>query len=429
MRLCGFALALLPALALGQDCGLGNAKPESAGFSSERLARVHHQMQSLIDEKALAGIVTVLARHGKVLECKTYGKQDLANVKPMAPDTIFRIFSMTKPVTAVAMMLLFEEGKWKPGDPIERYIPELAHLKVFAGTDSAGNMLFEDPKHPPTVGELLTHTAGFTYGFFGDTPVDKAYRENNPLAAGSLTEFAQKLGKLPLLYQPGERWMYSVSVDVQGLLVERLSGQSLADFMRERIFKPLGMSDTGFFVPAEKLPRLASLYSGGKDGKLTPMTSNAGLLPEDPTKPPGMASGGGGLYSTVPDYLRFAQMLANGGELNGVRLLAPSSVQLLRANHLAERLQNGTFGIGYYFMQPGLGYGYDVAVLEDPAKLGSPAGRGTFLWDGLAGTWFWVDPTNDVVFVGMIQRLLNTPGAPDVENTSRALVYQALVRP
>jgi CubicO group peptidase (beta-lactamase class C family) len=429
MRFVGLALALLPALALGQNCGLGSAKPESAGFSSERLERLHQTMQSLVDEKALAGIVTVLARHGKVLECKTYGKQDAANAKPMAPDAIFRIFSMTKPVTAVAMMLLFEEGKWQPGDPIERYIPELAHLKVFAGTDSSGNMLLEDPKHPPTVGELLTHTAGFTYGFFGDTPVDKAYRENNPLAAGSLTEFAQKLGKLPLLYQPGERWLYSVAVDVQGLLIERLSGQSLADFMHARIFEPLGMTDTGFYVPAQKLPRLASLYRGDQNGKLAAMPSTAGLLSEDPTKPPGMPSGGGGLYSTAADYLRFAQMLGNGGELNGVRLLAPSSVQLIRTNHLAERLQNGTFGIGYYFMQPGLGYGYDVAVLEDPARLGSPAGKGTFLWDGLAGTWFWVDPTNDVVFVGMIQRLLNTPGAPDMENTSRALVYQALVHP
>jgi CubicO group peptidase (beta-lactamase class C family) len=424
-----FLWALLPAWALGQNCGLGSAKPESAGFSAERLERLHHQMQSLVDDKTLAGIVTVLARHGKVLDCKAYGAQDLASAKPMALDTIFRIYSMSKPVTAVAMMLLFEQGKWKPGDPLERYIPELAHLKVFAGTDSAGNMLLEDPKHPPTVGEVLTHTAGFTYGFFGETPVDKAYRANDPLSAESLNGFAQKLAKLPLLYQPGERWVYSVSVDVQGLLIERLSGQSLPDFMREHIFQPLGMKDTGFFVPAEKISRLASLYLGDKDGKLAAAPAGSGLLQADPTKPPGLPSGGGGLYSTLADYLRFAQMLANGGELNGVRVLAPSSVQLLRTNHLAQHLQTGAFGIGLYYMQPGLGYGYDVAVLEDPAKLGSPAGKGTFLWDGLAGTWFWIDPTNDVVFVGMIQRALNTPGAPDMENTSRALVYQALIRP
>jgi CubicO group peptidase (beta-lactamase class C family) len=424
-----FLLALLPALAFGQNCGLGSGKPESAGFAPERLERLHQKMQALIDEKALVGIVTVLARHGKVLECKAYGAQDVASSKPMGLDTIFRIYSMSKPVTGVAMMLLFEEGKWQPGDPIGRYIPELAHLKVFAGTDSAGNTLLEDPKHQPTVGELLTHTAGFTYGYFGDTPVDKAYRDNPPLAAGSLPELAQRLAKLPLLYQPGERWVYSVSVDVQGLLIERLSGQPFGDFLRQRIFQPLGMKDTGFFVPKEKIARLATLYQGDKDGKLVPVPPGSELVVADPTQPPKLASGGGGLYSTPADYVRFAQMLVNGGELNGVRLLAPASVEILRTNHLAQPLQNGAFGIGHYFMQPGLGYGYDVAVLEDPAKLGSPAGKGTFLWDGLAGTWFWIDPTRDVVFVGMIQRMLNTPGAPDMENTSRALVYQALVRP
>jgi CubicO group peptidase (beta-lactamase class C family) len=428
-RAASFLLVLLPALALGQSCGLGNAKPESAGFAPERLERLHQKMQSLIDAKTLAGMVTVLARHGKVLECKAYGSQDLSSAKPMGVDTIFRIYSMSKPVTAVAMMLLFEEGKWRPGDPLGRYIPELAHLKVFAGTDSAGNMLLADPKHQPTVGEVLTHTAGFTYGYFGETPVDKAYLANNPLKAGSLTEFAQRLGKLPLLYQPGESWVYSVAVDVQGLLIERLSGQPLPDFMRERVFQPLGMKDTGFFVPKEKSSRLATLYQGDKDGKLIPVGPGNDFVAADPTQPPGLPSGGGGLYSTPADYLRLAQMLANGGELNGVRLLAPSSVEILRTSHLAQSLQTGAFGIGLYFMQPGLGYGYDGAVLEDPARLGSPAGKGTYLWDGLAGTWFWIDPTHDVVFVGMIQRMVNTPGAPDVENTSRALVYQALVRP
>jgi CubicO group peptidase (beta-lactamase class C family) len=408
------------------SCGLENSKPEAVGFSAERLQRLDKRMQSLIDNKSLAGIVTALARHGKVIECKAYGDRDLASAKPMSLDTIFRIYSMTKPVTGVAMMLLYEEGKWRPSDPIERYIPELAHLKVYAGTDSNGNMILEDPKHPPTIGELLTHTAGFTYGYFGDTPVDKAYRDNNPLHAGSLTEFAQQLGKLPLLYQPGERWTYSVSVDVQGLLVERLSGESLADFMQQKIFAPLGMKDTGFAVPAQKLPRLATLYAGDTEGKLV-LASPSMYISSDPTKVPGLASGGGGLFSTVADYMRFAQMLANGGELHGVRILAPASVQLLRSNHLPEKLLTGQFGIGYYYMQPGLGYGYDVAVFDDPAKVGSTSGKGAFLWDGAAGTWFWIDPTNDVVFVGMIQRMLTTPHPPDMENTSRQLVYQALL--
>jgi CubicO group peptidase (beta-lactamase class C family) len=270
----------------------------------------------------------------------------------------------------------------------------------------------------------MSHTAGFTYGFFG-TPVDKMYQESNPLQAGSFKEFIDRLAKLPLVYQPGEGWIYSISADVQGYLVEKLSGRPFPDFVRERIFVPLGMKDTGFFVPAEKLVRLATIYTtDAKSPKLT-------ALPRDPdvTKAPGLPSGGGGLYSTAEDYLRFAQMLLNGGELNGVRILSPSTVALMRTNHLPERLMTGKFGIGLYTMQPGLGFGYDFAVFESPAKFGSTAGQGTFLWDGAAGTWFWIDPANDLVFVGMIQRMLTAAGAPNMEDLSRTLIYQALVDP
>jgi CubicO group peptidase (beta-lactamase class C family) len=419
--------ATLCSVTRAEECGLPKAQPETAGFSTERLQRLHSSVAAVVDSKALAGAITVLARHGRVLDCTVYGYRDLAGSKPMQLDTIFRIYSMSKPVTGVAMMILFEEGKWRPNDPISKYVPELASLQVYAGTDAAGNVLLESPHHAPTLGELMTHTAGFTYGVFGDTPVDKMYREKNPLGAGSLTEFAERLAKIPLLYQPGERWVYSVSVDLQGLIVERLSGKPLADFMREKIFAPLGMKDSGFFVPAEKLPRLASLYEGNAAGALVPVAT-AAVSPE-PTRPPGTPSGGGGLFSTAADYVRFAQMLANGGELDGVRILSPSSVQLMRSNHLPERLATGDFGIGFYRMQPGLGYGYDVAVFDDPARVGSTAGRGSFLWDGAAATWFWVDPTNDVVFVGMTQRMLTTPGAPNMEDSSRALTYQALIHP
>jgi CubicO group peptidase (beta-lactamase class C family) len=269
----------------------------------------------------------------------------------------------------------------------------------------------------------MSHSAGFTYGYFGTTPVDKMYQEAQPLAAPTLQNFIERMSKLPLVYQPGEGWVYSVSVDIQGYLVEELSGKPFADFLRERIFQPLGMADTGFYVPAEKLSRVATVYQGGPQG-LTPM-------PRDPdiSKPPGFPSGGGGLYSTAGDYLKFAQLVLNGGELNGVRLVAPSSIALMRTNHLSEEVKNAkAFGIGLYHMQPGLGFGYDFAVLEDPARLGSNAGKGTFLWDGIAGTWFWIDPSNDVVFVGVIQRWA-IPSGPDVENLSRALTYQALVDP
>jgi CubicO group peptidase (beta-lactamase class C family) len=400
-------------------------KPESVGFSTERLARLDSSMKSLVDSKKLAGMVTVVARHGKIVDEKVYGYADVAGQKPMQKDTIVRIYSMTKPITGIAMMMLYEEGKWKPSDPIARYIPEFRDLKVFSGLDKDGKPTLDKPGHAPTMGELMSHSAGFTYGYFGSSPVDKMYQEADLLNAPSLQDFIGRVAKLPLLYQPGEGWVYSVSVDIQGYLVEKLSGKPFGDFLRERIFVPLGMKDTGFFVPAEKLDRVASVYQSDANPGATPM-------PRDPTisQPPGMPSGGGGLYSTAGDYLRFAQMVLNGGELNGVRLVAPSSIELMRSNHLSDEVKNARkFGIGLYQMQPGLGFGYDFAILEDPVKLGSSTGKGTFLWDGIAGTWFWIDPTNDVVFVGMVQRWLMAPGAPDVENLSRALTYQALVNP
>jgi CubicO group peptidase (beta-lactamase class C family) len=400
-------------------------KPESVGFASERLDRLDSSMKSLVDSKKVAGMVTILARHGKIVEEKSYGYADVAGQKAMQKSTIVRIFSMTKPVTGIAMMMLYEEGKWKPSDPIARYIPEFRDLKVYSGVDKDGKPTLDSPKHAPTMGELMSHTAGFTYGFFGSTPVDKMYQEADLLNSPTLQDFIGRVAKLPLLYQPGEGWVYSVSVDIQGYLVEKLSGKPFADFLRERIFQPLGMKDTGFFVPADKLDRVANIYQGDATAGAAAMPKDAGI-----GQPPGMPSGGGGLYSTAGDYLRFAQMVLNGGELAGVRLVAPSSIELMRSNHVSDEVKNARkFGIGLYQMQPGLGFGYDFAVLEDPLKLGSTAGKGTFLWDGIAGTWFWIDPTNDVVFVGIIQRWLMAPGAPDVENLSRALTYQALVNP
>jgi CubicO group peptidase (beta-lactamase class C family) len=400
-------------------------KPESVGFSSERLGKLDSGMKSLVDAKKIAGMVTVLARHGKIVEERTYGFADVAGQKPMQKDTIVRIYSMTKPITGIAMMMLYEEGKWKPSDPIARYIPEFRDLKVYSGVDKDGNATFDKPGHAPTMGELMSHTAGFTYGVFGATPVDKMYQEAQLLGAPTLQDFIDRVAKLPLLYQPGEGWVYSISVDIQGYLVQKLSGKPFADFVRERIFLPLGMKDTGFYVPAEKLDRVASIYQSDA-------TADAKAMPRDPgiSQPPGLPSGGGGLYSTAGDYLRFAQMVLNGGELNGVRLVAPSTIELMRTNHVSDEVKNARkFGIGLYQMQPGLGFGYDFAILEDPRKLGSSAGNGTFLWDGVAGTWFWIDPTNDVVFIGIVQRWLIAPGAPDIENLSRALTYQALVNP
>jgi len=416
-----------PAVASAGTLDLSLSSPESVGFSSERLERLHALMQQVVDEKQIPGIVTILARHGKVIDYRAYGVRDLASGAPMTKDAIFRDFSMTKPVTGVAMMLLYEQGKWLPTDSIAKYIPEFAHLKVFKGTDSDGKMLLEDPLHPPTMHELMTHTAGFTYGFFGTSPVDKLYQSAALFQSKSLQEMIDKLAKLPLVYQPGTRWVYSVSMDIQGHIVEKLSGQSLPDFMQQNIFKPLGMKDAGFFVPPEKRNRFVTLYHTNAKGELIADPPGRGFG-GDYSAPPAVPSGGGGLVSTGEDYLRFAQMLGNNGELNGVRLLSPAAVRLMSSNHLAPNLLTGEFGIGLQIMRPGLGYGYDCAVVFNPSAADLSDGQGTFFWDGAAGTWFWIDPANDLVFVGMIQRLLG-PGSPNLEYLSRSAIYQALVNP
>jgi CubicO group peptidase (beta-lactamase class C family) len=423
-RNCVLSLALCSVLLFPlQAAEIGTAAPAAVGFSPERLSRLKPALEQTVNDHQFAGMVYLLARHGKIVQANVCGKKDLAAGTPLTRDAIFRIFSMTKPITAVAMMLLYEEGKWNPDEPLSKYIPEFKSLKVMKESDAKNGMVVEDPVHAPTVGELMTHTAGFTYGFFGDTPVDHMYRDKQVMGSNSLDEFIQKLSSIPLLYQPGTRWVYSASVDIQGYLVEKLSGKPLPEFIKERIFDPLGMKDTGFYVPAGKMSRFVTLYSMNDNNELA--VAHAG---GDYAKPPSMPSGGGGLTSTADDYMRFAQMLANGGELNGVRILAPSSVKLMTSNHLADRLMTGEFGIGAQHIRPGFGYGYDVAVFTNPPLAGSTAGKGTFLWDGAAGTWFWIDPTNDIVFVGMVQRMLDAR-TPNVEHLSRALTFQALVDP
>jgi CubicO group peptidase (beta-lactamase class C family) len=401
-------------------------KPESVGFSQERLERLHALMQQAVDQKQIAGIVTILARHGKIVDYRTYGVRDMATGAPMTNDTIFRDYSMTKPITGVAMMILYEQGKWLPSDPISKYIPEFAHLKVFKGVDADGKMILVDPDHVPTMRELMTHTAGFTYGIFGNTPVDAMYRDQHVLASRNLQEMIDKLSQIPLLYQPGKAWVYSVSMDIQGYIVEKLSGQSLPDFMRDHIYQPLGMRDAGFYVPAEKRNRFATLYETAPDGNLVLTKVGAGGMSDDLT-PPTMPSGGGGMVSSAEDYYRFAQMLGNGGTLSGTRILAPDTVHLMTSNHVPLSLLTGAYGIGLQTLRPGFGYGYDGAVVFDPPEANLPDGKGTFFWDGLAGTWFWVDPTNDIVFVGMIQRIHGKD--PIVEYLSRSIVYGALVDP
>jgi len=397
------------------------AKPESVGFTPGALDKMDEGMQGLVDKKHLAGIVTLVARHGKVVQHKAYGVQSLETGAPMRTDTIARIYSMTKPVTGVAMMMLYEEGKWKPSDPIAKHIPEFANLKVYAG-EKDGQPIFEAPVHPPTMGELMSHSAGFTYGLFGSTPVDKLYQAANPLDEPSLTAFIAKMATLPLLYQPGTKWVYSVSVDIQGYLVEKLSGKTFPEFLRTRLFEPLDMIDTGFLVPAAKLPRVATLYSWDR--------AKSALVPEplDPaiSQMPGLPSGGGGLYSTAADYFRFAQMVLNGGELNGKRLLKKATVDMMRTNVLSEQVLNGGNGVGQARFSPAQGFGYDFAVVLAPDAAKRQVGKNSFWWWGIGGTWFWIDPTNDLVAIGIIQRRGGVPGAANHEDISRRVIAEAL---
>jgi CubicO group peptidase (beta-lactamase class C family) len=422
-RLLGVILAAVigaqAALAAGYD--LPTAKPESVGMSAERLARLPEGMKSLVDQGRLAGVVTMVSRHGKVVAFDAAGKRDIATGAPMQKDTIFRIYSMSKPITGVAMMMLFEEGKWQLGDPVAKYIPEFANLKVYT-TDASNNIVLKDQTHPVTMRELMSHTGGFSYGFFSASAVDKMQRDADLLNPdNTLQEFINRVAKLPLNSQPGSEWHYSISVDIQGYIVQKLSGMPFEEYLAKRIFKPLGMVDTGFYVPKDKVSRFAEFYTYDKDGKLL-VVGTKDFLNHDFTAKPALSSGGGGLVSTATDYMRFCQMLLNGGQLDGVRLLSPLTVELMRTNVLAPTLP---------ILAPGAGFGLDFAIYTDPAAAGGYYGKGSYWWGGAAGTWFWIDPVNSVIVVGMIQQVAGTgaaavTGVPDVRGLSHALTYQAI---
>lgn len=432
MALAATALALAPAPVLAQRAPAvlaPAASPESVGFSSERLKRLDAAMAKAVEDGRVAGMTTLLARHGKVVAFNTYGQASLAEGRPMEKDAIFRIYSMTKPITGVALMILFEEGRWRLDDPVSRYLPELKDLKVMTGVDADGGPILEPVTREPTMRELMSHTAGFGYGLSDEHAVDRMFQQARVLGSSSLQEMVEKTAAIPLKFQPGTDWSYSIAVDLQGRIVEKLSGQTLGQFMSERIFTPLKMTDTGFQVPAATAGRLASVYVGDpRNGQLIEARELAGAPAQDFTKPPAIESGGGGLVSTASDYARFAQMIANGGELGGVRILSPATVELMGTDMIpAKALVSSNGSVGLRFNEA-VGFGLDFMVIKDPRKAGGLEGEGTMSWGGAAGTWFWVDPTNDVVFIGMIQRFGGT-GGPDLGTATRTLVYQALVDP
>jgi CubicO group peptidase (beta-lactamase class C family) len=405
------------------------ASPESVGFDSTRLKMLDDYMAKVVADGRVAGMTTLLARHGKVVEFKTYGDSSLATGQPMGKDAIFRIYSMTKPLTGVAMMILFEQGKWRLDDPVTRYVPEFKNLKVMTGVDANGKILVEDMKRPPTMREIMSHTAGFGYGLGDKHPVDKLYREKHVLGAKGLQQMIDRTAEIPLMFQPGTNWSYSNAVDIQGYIIEKLSGQTLGQFMDEHIFKPLKMKDTAFFVRAGQESRLAAVYMGDeKTGKIEEAKALFGEQMPDYTKPPLMESGGGGLTSTTTDYARFCQMILNKGVLDGVRILSPATVELMDTNVVPHDVLVSSNGTAVARFNEAVGFGLDFMVVNDPRAAGLLEGKNTMSWGGAAGTWFWIDPTDDVIFVGMIQRMGGT-GGDDLGAQARTLTYQALLHP
>ena len=405
----------------GGGGNLEMAAPERVGVDSERLRRLSDLMRRHVDAGEVAGAVTMAARHGKIFHAEAVGYRDIQARDPMETTDIFRIYSMTKPITGVAMMILYEEGKFRLSDPVAKYIPEFAGLEVAVGEDRNGNIITEPMERPMTIRQLMSHTAGLTYGLFSQSKVDSMYLEAGVLDYNAnLQQMIDRLAGIPLWGQPGSQWHYSVAVDVQGYLVEKLSGQKFGDFLEERIFGPLRMVDTDWYVTAEKASRFAQVYTYNANGDLVADEVFPGVnFFGNPT----FQSGGGGLVSTAMDYMRFMQMLLNGGELDGARILSPLTVRMMHRNQLPQGMDFAWGGV------PGISFGLDFAIVEDPVEAESYS-KGIYYWGGAAGTWFWIDPAEDLVFVGMIQ-LFDGAGhtRPDLRSASRRAVYQSVVQP
>ena len=381
-----------------------------AGFCPQRMQRLVDVLQDEVNRARLPGAVALVSRHGQPVLCTALGLQDPATQAPMTVDSIFRIYSMTKPLVSVSVMMLMEQGRVLLSDPVEKYLPEYARLQVAVERDGAVQL--QNAMQPPTVQDLLRHTAGLTYEFLGEASVQRQYgavkidsRER------STAQFSLALAGLPLMYQPGSVWEYSRATDVLGRLVEVLTGQTLGDFLQQHILAPLGMVDTAFFVPPEKHHRIAEPFAHDPDGGV-PMA----VL--DPRQVPAMQSGGGGLMSTVHDYARFLQCMLNRGTLDGVRLLGPHTVDFMTSDHLGDIPAHGTL------LPPGHGFGLGFAVRTSRGIASVPGSVGLYYWGGIAGTTFFVDPAEDLFAVLMIQ-------APNQRDYYRPLfrdmVYAALL--
>ncbi|MEH3148151.1 MAG: serine hydrolase [Methylobacterium frigidaeris] len=399
-------------------------EPEAVGLSSERLERIVPWMRRYVETGRLAGLSVLVGRRGRVAFQRAHGLADLAREKPMTADTLVRIYSMTKPLTSTAILMLYEEGRFQLDDSVTRFLPEFRDMRVFTG-GSRGKWESVPAARDITFRDLLTHTSGLTYGFMDSTLVDAMYRDGGvdfQTAETSLADVVARAARLPLLAQPGAEWNYSIATDVLGRLVEVIAGQPFDDFLRERIIRPLGMVDTDFHVPADKIGRFASNYVHGADGRLTLIDD---AVEGRYARPRSVPSGGGGLVSTAADYARFCRFILGKGELDGVRLLGRKTVELMTGNHLRGDLADmgqPRFSESSY---SGIGFGLGFSVMLDPAKAQIVGTPGEVAWGGAASTAFWIDPAEDL-FVIMLTQLMPSSALP-LRRELRVLTYAALV--
>jgi CubicO group peptidase (beta-lactamase class C family) len=411
-------------------------KPETEGMSAARLARLDEVMaKRYVDGGYLPGLLTMVSRRGKIVHVGMSGHMDLERQKPMREDALFRIYSMTKPITSVALMMLVEEGALGLDDAVATHIPSWKNLGVYQSgmptllADQPPQFITARPERAMRVVDLVTHTSGLTYGFMMRTSVDAAYRKlkiNAFDTPGGLETMMEQLSTIPLEFSPGEKWNYSVSIDVMGYLVQKLSGMSFGEFLRTRLFEPLGMNDTSFYVPPEKIDRFASCYQPGPGGRGLKLQDDAGKSTY--AAPPSLESGGGGLVSTAHDYMRLCQMMLNGGSLDGVQILSPKTVELFSLNHLpnngelADMAPPGAFSESGY---SGIGFSIGCGVNIDVAKTRLPGTLGEYFWGGAASTAFWIDPKEQLAVVFMTQ-VMGTDARLTLRRDLRTLAYSAI---
>ncbi len=399
-------------------------KPEDVGLSSARLELIQPWIQTYLDAGKLPGATIFVARHGKVAYCKTFGLRDVEANQPMQTDTILRFYSMTKPITAVAVLMLYEEGCFQLDDPVTEFIPGIKDLRVYVSGEG-DDMATEPLCQPMTLHHLLTHTSGLTYGFGEEGPIPELYQRHHTDfddQDGPLEAVVERLAQIPLQFQPGKRWNYGVSFDVLGRVVEVVSGQPLDCFFQERIFKPLNMVDTGFAVPQDQLHRFAALYERTEEKSLSLLEAPGDSTLIDTVE---TFSGGGGLVSTLGDYFRFAEMMRRKGELDGVRLLGRKTVEYMTCNHLPGDLADMGQPVFTETSYEGIGFGLGVSVMLNPAKakvMGSP---GEYAWGGYASTAFWIDPQEDMTVIFLTQLIPSS--AYQIRRQLRVLTYQALI--